>query len=401
MKFNYQARTREGQLRVGQVEALSYEAALDILQKYGYFITFLEEVRKKPLLVREVRFLQRISQRDLVLFTRQLSILLLSQTPPVEALHTLASQAHNNEFKDKILKIASEVEGGAPFSKALARYPRHFSGFYVNMIKSGEASGNLPDTLNTLADHLEREYDLLAKIKGASIYPAFVLSVMVLILVLMLFFVFPQLEKVFEETGKDLPGVTVAMLNLAFFLRQWGLVFLLVLLGGLTFLAYYIRTVEGRRVFDATILQLPLIANFLRKIYLARLSQNLSTLIVGGVPIAQALEISGKVVGNSVYRKVIFLARDGVRRGESISSILKRYPKVIPPLVSQMIFVGERTGQLDKVLARITIFYKKEVDLAIDKFISLLEPLLIVFLGIVVTIIILTILLPIYQIGLT
>lgn len=399
MKFNYQARTRSGQLKIGQVEASTYETALDILQKYGYFVTFLEEARKEPFLAREIKLFQKITKKDIVIFTRQLAILLLSQTPPVEALHTLAAQSSNPDFKDKILKIAREVEGGAPFSKALAIYPELFSSFYTNMVKSGEASGNLPGALNTLADHLEREYDLLAKIKGAALYPLFVLSVMVILMVLMFFFVFPQLEEVFKETGKELPVLTVFMLNLAAFLREWGGILLLILIGSLFLFFRFIKSPEGKQVLDVTLLRFPIIANFLKKIYLARFAQNLSTLINGGLPIAQALEISGKVVGNIVYQRIIFKARDGVRRGESISSVFRRNPKIIPPLVSQMIFVGERTGQLDKTLARLSIFYKKEVDLAIEKFISLLEPLLIVFLGMVVAIVILTILLPIYQIG--
>lgn len=400
MKFNYQARTRTGELKLGQVEASGYEAALDILQKYGYFITFLEEAKKGPLLAKEIKFLQRITRKDIVLFTRQLSILLLSQTPPVEALYTLAAQSSNPDLKDKILKLATDIEGGKSFSKALSRYPKLFSSFYTNMVKSGEASGNLPQALNTLADHIEREYDLLSKLKGAALYPAFVLFVMGVLLVLMLFFVFPQLQKVFEETGKQLPAITTFMLNLSTFLREWGIVLFLLLIAALFFLFRYVRTAEGKEVLDAGLLRLPLFKGFLKKIYLARFAENLSTLIVGGLPIAQALEISGRVVGNSVYQKIILRARDGVRRGESISSCLRKNPEIVPPLATQMIFVGERTGQLDKTLVKLSTFYKKEVDLAVGKFISLLEPILIVFLGLGVAIVLLTILLPIYQIGL-
>lgn len=399
MKFNYQARTRRGELKLGQVEASSYEAALDILQKYGYFVTFLEEAKKKPFLAKEIQLFRRIRKRDILMFTRQLSILLLSQTPPVEALHTLANQTSNPEFKEKILRIAADVEGGMSFSKALSNFPHLFSTFYVNMVKSGEVSGNLPETLNTLADHIEREYDLLAKIKEAMLYPVFVISVMILLVTLMIFFVFPELEAVFEEAGRELPTISVMMLSLAAFLRKWGGVLVLGLLIGFYFLFRYLKTSEGRRIFDKIILKTPLISGFLKKIYLARFAETLSTSIAGGLPIAQALEISGKIVGNTVYQSIIFRARDGVRKGESISSIFKRYPHIIPPLATQMIFVGERTGRLDKVLARLSTFYKKEVDLIIGRVVSLLEPLLIVFLGIMVAIIILTILLPIYQIG--
>lgn len=400
MKFNYQARTRSGELKIGNIEASSYETALDILQKYGYFVTSLEEEKKVPFLAKEIKLFRRITKKDILLFTRQLAIMLLSQTPPVEALHTLASQTENPDFKEKILKIASDIEGGKSFSKALSRYPKFFSSFYINIVKSGEASGNLPQSFNTLAEHMEREYDILGKIKGAALYPAFILFIMFLILTLMLYFVFPEIEKVFEETGQKLPALTIFVLNLADFLRKFGFIFLIIFLAGTVFSIRYFKSAEGKRILDELLLRIPLFKNFFKKIYLARFAENLSTLISSGLPIAQALEISGDVVGNTVYQKVISLARDDVRRGESISSTFRRHPEIIPPLVSQMIFVGETTGQLDQTLLKLNSFYKKEVDLAIDKFVSLLEPILIIFLGFVVAIIVLTILLPIYQIGL-
>jgi len=334
-----------------------------------------------------------------MLFTRQLSVLLLSQAPPVEALHTLASQASNSNLKDKILRIASDIEGGTSFFKALSNYPKPFSSFYVNMVKSGEESGNLPRTLNTLADHLEREYDLSSKLKAAILYPAFVLFIMFVMFVLMLFFIFPELERVLAAVGGELPAITLFVINLANFIRQWFFVLFLFCLAGLGLLVYYLRMAEGKAVFDNILLRFPFLKNLLKKVYLARFAENLSTLITGGLPIAQALEISSKVVGNTVYQKIILMARDGVRKGESVSSVFKRFPNVIPPLVVQMLFIGERTGQLDKVLAELDIFYKKEVDLAVNKFISLLEPLLIVFLGLAVAALVLTVLLPIYRIG--
>lgn len=400
MRFNYQARTRTGELKVGQIDASNYEAALEVLQKYGYFVTFLEEFKEKTLLVKELQFFKRIGKKDIVIFTRQLAILLSSQTPPVEALHTLASQYSKIDFKDKILKIAADIEGGASFSNALKNYPKLFSNFYINIIKSGEVSGNLPKALNTLADHLEKEHDLLAKIIAGAFYPVLVLIIAIILFGLMVHLVFPRFEEIFLEAGHALPAITVFMLNFAQFLREWGLVLLFILLGGCLFLWRWFKTPKGREALDQFIVDFPITRSFAKKLYLARFSENLSTLILGGVPIAQALEVSGNVVGNSVYQKIIFKTRDKVRGGESISSVLKKYPKLIPPLASQIIFVGERTGQLDKTLTRLSIFYKKEVDMATEKFISLFEPLLIVFLGIVVAIIALTVLAPVYQIGL-
>jgi type IV pilus assembly protein PilC len=399
MKFNYQARTREGALKIGQVEASSHEAALEVLQRAGLYVTFLEEEKKKSFWEKEVKIFQKIGRQDLVLFTRQLAILLFSQTPPVEALHTLASQIEKEDFKEKILKIASEIESGKSFSAALAAFPKIFSNFYISVVKSGELSGNLPGAFNTLADYLERESEIVGKAKSALLYPSIILVTMIIMLTLMLFFVFPELEKVFAESGRELPALTSAVLKAAAFLRQFGWVIVLGVFAFLFFGGRYLQTSEGKIVFDRFLLKLPIVRTILRKIYLSRFSHNLGTLITSGLPIALALEISGQVVGNSVYWNIVLRARDAVRRGESISATLKRYPKEFPPIFSQMVFVGERTGRLDETLVRISNFYKKEVDLALDRLVSTLEPILIVFLGLVVVLVVLTVLLPIYQFG--
>jgi type IV pilus assembly protein PilC len=266
-------------------------------------------------------------------------------------------------------------------------------------VKSGELSGNLPGAFNTLADYLERESEIVGKAKSALLYPSIILVTMIIMLTLMLFFVFPELEKVFAESGRELPALTSAVLKAAAFLRQFGWVIVLGVFAFLFFGGRYLQTSEGKIVFDRFLLKLPIVSTILRKIYLSRFSHNLGTLITSGLPIALALEISGQVVGSSVYWNIVLRARDAVRRGESISATLKRYPKEFPPIFSQMVFVGERTGRLDETLVRISNFYKKEVDLALDRLVSTLEPILIVFLGLVVVLVVLTVLLPIYQFG--
>ncbi len=400
MKFNYQARTKKGELKVGQVEASSQDAALDILQRSDYYVTYLSEVEEKSWFRREVKIFERIKREDIVIFTRQLAIMLQSQTPPVESLHTLAHQTEKDVLSEKITHLANEVEGGKPFSEALASFPDIFSDFFVSMVKSGEASGDLPGALNSLADHMEQQYDLINKVRSAMLYPAFVVGTMGILIILMLYFVFPRLEEVFEEMGQDLPAVTGFMLNLAGFARSWGWLFVLLLIAVIVGFIFYLRTEEGKRTKDTLLIRLPVIDSFLQKMYIARFSDNLSTLISGGLPVAQALQISGDVVGNVLYKEAIYEARDGVRRGENISSVLKRYSNIIPPMVAQMIFVGERSGRLDSTLERMASFYQKQVENSIDKLLSLLEPVLIVLLGGAVAFVVLTVLLPIYQIGL-
>jgi len=398
MKFNYQARTKEGQIQAGVVEAASREAALNLLRKYGFYVTLLEEISILPFYIKRITIFERISQKDIVLFSRQLSIMFKSEVPLVETLSTLARQTKNLSFKEKILALSEDVEGGTSFSKALARYPKVFSSFYISVIKSGEASGKLAEVLERLAGHLERDYHFRSKIRGAMIYPALIVFVVLVVLLLMVFFVIPNLSKILEETGQELPVIIQFMTNLSTFLKGWGWVLILIFLGLVLFILQYYRTLEGRKVFDKFFLKLPLIGEFLKIVYVSRFAENLSTLISGGLPISQSLEIAGEIVGHAVYKDIILKAKDEVQKGESISSILQEYPEIFPPIFVQMTLVGEKTGTLDKTLMGVVDFYKEEVDRTIDNLLSVLEPALIVFLGLIVAGLMASVLIPLYKI---
>ena len=397
MKFNYQARTKKGEIQSGTAEASSREAAISLLQKYGLYVTILEEAEAPPIYARRIKFFERIPAAEIVLFSRQLSILFKSKVSLVEALEVLAIQTKNPDFKEKIFKMAEDVEGGTALSGALSRHPKIFSSFYIAMVKAGEASGKLSEALSYLAEHLEREYRLIARIRGAMIYPAMVVFIAVLVLALMMFFVVPQLTKVLGETGAELPLATQMIIGLSAFLKKWGWILILILIGLIIGLFRYYRTKEGKKFFDQAFLRLPLAGPLLKMIYLSRFAENLSTLISGGLPIAQALEITGGIVGNTTYKEIIFKARDEVRRGEPISSVLGRSPENFPPVFTQMILVGEKTGTLDKTLMDVVDFYQKEVDRTVENLLSILEPALIVFLGLVVAGLMAAILMPLYQ----
>jgi type IV pilus assembly protein PilC len=322
-----------------------------------------------------------------------------SNVPPVDTLQTLAEQTKNPAFKEKILKLSEEVEGGTPLSQALALYPTLFSPFYTSMVKSGEAVGRLPETLSYLADHLENEYYFRSKVIGAMIYPCLVLFVFLIVLGAMIFFIMPQLIEVLEATGQELPLITKIAIALTNFLRNWAFLIILILIFSIIFVFWYYKTKAGKKFFDQFFLKLPLLGEFLKKIYLSRFAENLSTLISGGLPIAQALEITGEVIGNTVYKEIVFETRDRVRRGEVISSVLKRYPKTVPPLFIQLTIVGEKTGRIESTLTNIVNFYQKEIDRGLDRLLSLLEPLMIIFLGLLVGGLVGSILIPLYQIG--
>jgi len=250
MKFNYQARTKTGEIQVGTVEAASQEGALILLQRHGLYITSLEKAEAMPIYARRLE-LSIISKKDLVVFSRQLSIMFKSKVPLVESLRTLAEQSGKSSLKEKILKISEKIEGGTSFSQALAAYPKLFDAFYVNMTRSGEASGKLADALNYLADHLERDYNFRSKIKGAMMYPIMILVMMVAIIFLMSFYVLPQLTAMLEETAQELPMITRLMITITNFIRGWGGIVLIVVFGGLFFaFLRFSKTKEGKGKLD-------------------------------------------------------------------------------------------------------------------------------------------------------
>ena len=320
MKFNYQTRTKKGEMRSGQVEASSREAAVSLLQKHGLYVTFLEE-SVPPIYARRVKFFEKVSQKDLVLFSRQLAIMFKSKVPLVESLRVLSLQTENSDFKEKIMKLSEEVEGGTALSKALENFPEVFSSFYIAMVRSGEVSGKLAEVLNYLADHLEREYHLTAKTKGALLYPSLIVFVVILVLLLMIFFVIPQLAEVLTTEKEALPWITMFVINTSTFVRAWGWVMLIILILFVAgFLRYY-QTDRGQRFFDREFVKLPVIGSFLKMVNVARFAENLSTLISGGLPIAQALETVGDIISNTAYKEAVFKTRDEVRRGVPISSV--------------------------------------------------------------------------------
>ena len=399
MKYNYQARTRDGKIQTGVIEASGRDAAFNVLKTHDLYVTALEESSGVPFYAKQMSFLNKASKKDIVLFSRQISIMLKSNVPIAESFRTIAKQNTKIDLKDKIIRISEEVEGGSPLSKALAIYPNLFSSFYINMIKAGEASGKLSDVFSYLADYLERQNEFNGKVKGAMIYPIFVLVVFVGVVTLIMGYVIPSLTEVLESSGAELPLITKIVISSSNFVKnKWWL--LILITGGLVAgFIYFSRSKEGGRIIDKMLMKTPVIKTFLKKFYLTRVAINLSTLISGGLPIASALQITGDIVGSFTYREILFEARDGVKRGEAISYILGRYPEFISPLFYQMIMVGEKTGTLDSSLENVVVFYQRDVDRALDGFIRLLEPLFILVLGGVVAGLMGAVLLPIYSGG--
>ena len=398
MKFNYQARTKTGELQSGVVEATSEEAALAVLQRYELYITTLKEAKTTRFLPKEMKLFGRVSRKDSMMFSRQLSIMFKSKIPLVEALRVLVVQTPNLYFRDKILKIAESVEGGAPLSRALSLFPDVFSTFFVAMVKSGETAGKLSEALEYLADHLEKEGTFYSKVWGALLYPVMIMVVMLGVIAVMIFFVFPQINQIVEDLGVEPPLLTKILFGAVDFFKKWLLVILLAFIASVFFILQYVKSKEGRNFFSRVFLKLPALRNLVKMIYLSRFAGNLSTLMTGGVPIAQALEVSGEVVGNEIYKKIILETRDEVRKGETISNVLSKYPQLFPPVFTQMTLIGEKTGTLDQSLMHLVSFYEKEVERNLENFLNLLVPFTIIFLGVIVGGLVGSILLTLYKV---
>lgn len=387
-------------MQTGVVEAASRNGAIETLQSRGLILLDLEAGRMGSIFSVNLKIFQRVKMKDLANFSRQLATLVSAQVPLLSSLQSLSNQTENAYFKEVIFEIASEIEGGTVFSKALSRYPKIFSDFFVNMIKSGEVSGGLENSLNYLADYLEKQYYLNAKIRGAMTYPFFILGAFILIAVLMMILVVPKLTSFLEESGQELPFLTKVMIGVSDFLTNWWWLLLMILVGGVYYLFHLVRTsASARYTWDTVKINLPLFGKrVFQKIYITRIADNLSTLIQGGLSILQALQVTSEVVGNMVYQRIVAEAKEEVRVGSTLSSSFAKH-KEIPPMVTQMIATGEQTGSLDTILKKLGQFYNKEIDNTVATISSLIEPLLILLIGGGVAILVASILMPIYNIA--
>ena len=343
-----------------------------------------------------IDFFEKVSKKDLAIFSRQLAVMVQSRVPVTQSLKSLAVQTKKQSFKEKIVKISQLVEEGNPLSDSFGAYPEVFDIFYVSLIKTGEASGKISEALYYLSDHLERESDITSKIKSAMIYPAFVIVVLFVVILVVMFFVMPRVADLLKETTAHPPMLTLLMINFYDFLLHYGWVLVLGFLCLVVFIIYYFTTEAGKKRYDELMFKIPFLSGFMKKMFLIRFAENISTLIGAGLSINNALKITKDTVQNYIYKNIIAETEARVSEGEKISFVLTKYPDFVPPFVVQMIQVGEETGHLDKNLMEIVNFYQKEVTRAVEVFTAMLEPILIVFLGAIVALLAITVLEPLY-----
>ena len=397
-EFSYQAKTREGHIVQGIVDAANQGAAVDVLHGKGYIILSLDPFQQGVLEFDVNNIFSRPNSRDIAIFTRQLSTLIDADMPLSEGLRTLAKQVEKPSFRKVISEVAESVEGGSLLSAALSQYPKLFSDFYVKLVQSGEVSGKLHESLLYLADYVERSQALTSKLKGALTYPAFIIFSLLVVSILMATFVLPNLLAIFEEVGDiELPITTKILIWVVNFTNAYIIQSAIIITFTIAIFVYFMGTPEGKEWFDNVKIKIPSLGPVIRNLYLARMAESLTTLMRAGIPILDSLKITSDLVGNKVYKKIMLDAEESVKSGGNISTALAKY-KEIPPLFSSMISIGERTGKMDFILDHVSKFYKSEAENSIQGISQIIEPAIILLLGVAVAGLVSSILLPMYSV---
>ncbi len=399
MLFVYKALDAQGGKQDGTIEALNMDIAINSLQRRSLIITSIKPFEDtKKLFGKNIKFLSRVTNKEIVILSRQMSILFESQVSALRVFRLLASENDNPELRVILTQVSDDIQAGSPISDALKKHTKVFSPFYISMIKAGEESGKLSEALIFLADYLERSYEITAKTRNALIYPAFIVATFIGVMLLMFTMVIPKISALLRESGQELPIYTRIILSASDFLvNYWPMLLAVVLVGGF-FLTRYLRTDGGRHALDEFKLQVPYLGDLYKKLYISRISDNMNTMILSGIPMLRTLEITSDVVGNVVYQRILQDAINSVRAGAPVSEIFGRY-REIPSILVQMMRVGEESGQLGQIMKTLSRFYAREVIQAVDTMIGLIEPVMIVFLGVSVAILLASVLVPIYNIA--
>ncbi len=399
MEFNYIAKTESGEIVKGTVEAGSEEAAVEVLHQKNLVILNLERKDKSIIAkLKEIKIGSK-NEKEFITFLRSVATLFSAGVPLVETLKVLTDKLKSGKLKDLMEKVINDVNAGIPFSTAIDGHPDIFSPLYVRMIESAEVSGRLVETLEYIASHSERQYEISSKIKGALMYPILLIIAAFVVAFLMMIYVIPQLTSILKESGADIPLPTKILIVVSDFMVNWWWLILLVIFGGLFAIFRYFQGVNGLRYRDRIMLKLPIFGQFFQFVYLSRFAENLSQLIQSGIPIIQSLDIVSKIIGNTTYVNILEEIRERVKNGGAVSESLEKYPEQFPVIVRQLVAVGEKTGKMDYVLNVIAKFYNKELERMTNNMTQLIEPILIVVMGIVVGGLVAAVLLPIYNIG--
>ncbi len=400
MRFLFKARTKDGNVKDGVVEAADHAAAVRVLQKNNLLPISVQEEKSGSQFLRNIeRSWEGLDEKDLAGFFRELATLIQASVPITQALRAIESQSENKFLRRIVRDIATDVEEGTPLSDGFAKYPDVFSVLAISVIRSGEISGNLHNSILFVADNLEKSYQLNARIKSALFYPLFVVVAAAIIGFLTVSFILPKLTQVIKDFGiPDIPWYTVVVMAIGDFMSVYWWAVLIVIFALIGSGWFYLKTEAGKYEWDHIKLKLPIFGRLFKYIYVARFAQNFSLLLAGGIPVVQALVIVADVVDNTVYKSVLLRAADEVKVGGMISTVLFDAPEMTP-MVARMVKIGEETGKMDETLKSVSNFYDAEIATITRNLTTMLEPVLIIALGIGVAVLVFSILMPIYNIA--
>ncbi len=396
--FNYKAVDAEGAERAGTIDAVNIDVAITALQRRGLVISSIDPQADKMSMWSRISIFDRVTNADIVMVSRQITTLFEAQVSALRAFRLLAAEARTPKLAGKLTEIASDIQGGSTISAALARHPDVFTVFYINMVRAGEEAGKLDETFAFLADYLDRNYEITQKAKNALIYPAFITLTFLTVMGLMMTLVIPHLASMLSEVGQDIPVYTRVVIGISNFLVHYILLLLALLVVGGVFLYRFALTEQGKQLYSRARLQIPAVGGIYQKLFLSRMADNLSTMLKSGVQILRGLEITGSVVGDAVYERVLTATAVDVKGGLPVSEALRRHPE-IPGIVIAMVKIGEETGNMGQILDTMARFYRREVNNAVDTLVSLIEPFMIVVLAVGVAALLASVLIPIYNIA--
>ena len=398
MLFKYKAIDDKGISREGEIDAPNQDIAISGLQHRGLIVLSVNDEGKAKSFF-SFSFFGKVPMKEVVILSRQISTLFGAQISALKAFTMLAANTENKVLAKKLTEISDDLQAGISISGALAKHPDVFSDFYINMVKVGEETGKLNETFDHLANYLNRQYALTSKTRNALIYPVFVIATFFIVMGLMFVVVIPKLSAIILDSGQEPPIYTKIVIALSNFFVDYGflVIIFLVLLG--LWLWRLSKTEKGKIFLDKMKLAIPAVGNLYKKLYLSRIADNMDTMLTSGIPIVRAIDITSEVVGSRVYKEVLKDVADGVKSGLAFSAAFEKHTEQVPGIMIQMVKVGEETGSLGQILKTLADFYKREVDDAIDTLVGLIEPVMIVVLGLGVGILLVSVLMPIYNLA--
>lgn len=399
MLFKYKVINSSGVHEDGSIDAQTIDIAVSSLQRRGMVVVSIHPADESGVLSKDLGgIFSGIKQKDIVILSRQMSTLFTSQVSALRIFKLLATETENKSLRSVLAQVSDDIQGGSSISLALTKHPKVFSNFYVNMVKAGEESGKLDETFQFLADYLDRTYEVTSKVKNSLIYPAFVICTFIAVMALMLTVVIPKISQILVDSGQEIPLYTKIVIGVSNLLVNWWIP-LVIVIAGIGFILWrYSYTEQGKYAFSSFKINTPYLGNLFRKLYLSRIADNINTLLSSGVPVVKAMELTSTVVDNKIYENIITKTLDDVKGGMALSEAMGKYQE-IPGIMVQMMKIGEESGELGNILKTLAKFYQREVVQAVDTLVDLIEPAMIVLLGLGVGVLLASVLIPIYNIS--